>query len=229
MRAYLVTAIAAAALLGANVAHAADDDWIVKVGVHTVDPKSNNGTLANGALKADAGSDTEPTITAEYLFAPNWGVEVLASWPWEHQVKLNGAKAVTTKQLPPTVSAQYHFNAGGGISPFVGLGVNYTLFYNEHTSGPLAGTKVGLGNSIGPALHGGVDVLRVLAQAKFAAPIIVVSGTDDVVREESLLVARRLRLNVCGCFAKPINLARLRELLHAIRKRQLVGLTPRGA
>lgn len=157
MRAYLVTAIAAAALLGANVAHAADDNWIVKVGVHTVDPKSNNGTLANGALKADAGSDTEPTITAEYLFAPNWGVEVLASWPWEHQVKLNGAKAVTTKQLPPTVSAQYHFNAGGGISPFVGLGVNYTLFYNEHTSGPLAGTKVGLGNSIGPALHGGVD------------------------------------------------------------------------
>lgn len=157
MRAYLVTAIAAAALLGANGAHAADDNWIVKVGVHTVDPKSNNGTLANGALKADAGSDTEPTITAEYLFAPNWGVEVLASWPWEHQVKLNGAKAVTTKQLPPTVSAQYHFNAGGGISPFVGLGVNYTLFYNEHTSGPLAGTKVGLGNSIGPALHGGVD------------------------------------------------------------------------
>jgi outer membrane protein len=143
---------------GLTAAHADEgSDWVVKVGIHTVDPKSNNGTLAGGTLKTDVGSDVRPTITAEYMFAPAWGLEVLASLPWEHDVKLNGVKAATVKQLPPTFSAQYHFNAGGAVSPFVGVGLNYTLFFSEHTTGPLAGTKLSLDNTIGPAVHGGID------------------------------------------------------------------------
>jgi hypothetical protein len=55
--------------------------------------------------------------------------------------------------------------------------------------------------------HGGLDVLQHLAQLKFEAPIIVVSGSDDKVREEALMVARRLGLNVCGSFGKPMNLS----------------------
>jgi len=77
--------------------------------------------------------------------------------------------------------------------------------------------------------HGGLDVLQHLAQLKCEAPIIVVSGSDDKVRQEALMVARRLGLNVCGSFGKPMNLSHLRNLLGEIRKRQLVGLTPRGA
>jgi CheY-like chemotaxis protein len=77
--------------------------------------------------------------------------------------------------------------------------------------------------------HGGLDVLQHLAQLKFDAPIIVVSGSDDKVRQEALMVARRLGLNVCGSFGKPMNLSHLRNLLGEIRKRQVVGLTPRGA
>jgi len=76
--------------------------------------------------------------------------------------------------------------------------------------------------------HGGLDVLQVLARAQLDAPVIVVSGSDDSVREEALMVARRLKLNAFGCFAKPINLSRLRALMQEIRKRQVVGLTPRG-
>ena len=152
----LVSAIALA-LLATPLVHAQDPDWIVKVGVHTVDPKSDNGTLAGGTLKSDVGSDVKPTITAEYLLAPEWGIEVLASLPWKHDVKLNGVLAATTKQLPPTVSVQYHFNPNGKISPFVGLGLNYTLFFSEHTTGPLAGTKLSLDNSLGVAAHGGID------------------------------------------------------------------------
>jgi len=117
----LVSAIALALVASAPLVHAQDSDWIVKVGVHTVDPKSDNGTLAGGTLKSDVGSDVKPTITAEYLLAPEWGVEVLASLPWKHDVKLNGVLAATTKQLPPTVSVQYHFNPAGKVSPFVGL------------------------------------------------------------------------------------------------------------
>jgi two-component system, chemotaxis family, chemotaxis protein CheY len=77
--------------------------------------------------------------------------------------------------------------------------------------------------------HGGLEVLQHLARIGFPAPVIVVSGSDDTVRQEALGVARRLGINVCGAFGKPMNLSHLRILLSEIRKRQLVGLTPRVA
>ena len=33
--------------------------------------------------------------------------------------------------LPPTLTLQYHFNTEQGIRPYVGAGVNYTIFYGE--------------------------------------------------------------------------------------------------
>jgi outer membrane protein len=84
-------------------------DWVVKVGAHAVAPKSDNGSLAGGALKTDVGNDAKPTVTLEYFLNPNWGIEALAALPFEHDVKLNGAKAASVKHLPPTVSLQYHF------------------------------------------------------------------------------------------------------------------------
>jgi len=148
---------AAATLFFVAAAQAQGDDWLVKVGVHTVDPKSDNGALAGGALRADVGSDTGVTISAERFVTPDWGVELLAALPFEHDVKLNGTKAATVKHLPPTASLQYHFNADGTISPFVGFGINYTTFFDAKTTGPLTGTKLSLSNTWGPAAHAGVD------------------------------------------------------------------------
>ena len=131
-------------------------DWTVSVGAHVVDPASNNGSLAGGALKTDVGSDWKPTITAEYFFSPNLGLEVLAALPFKHDISLNGVKAGSTKQLPPTFTLQYHFN-GDKVSPFIGAGINYTLFFDTQEAGPLTGTDVSLGNSWGLAAHAGLD------------------------------------------------------------------------
>jgi outer membrane protein len=158
MNKLLPAAIAAApALAGIGQAHAADSEWVVKVGVHTVAPKSDNGTLAGGAFKAKISDNTQPTISAEYMFNPNLGLEVLAATPFKHTLKLNGTKAATFQHLPPTVSLQYHFNPQGTVSPFIGAGLNYTMVFNEKTTGPLAGTKLSVGNSFGVAAHAGVD------------------------------------------------------------------------
>ena len=40
-------------------------DWTLGLGVHQVNPKSDNGALANGTLPVDVGSDVKPTITFE--------------------------------------------------------------------------------------------------------------------------------------------------------------------
>ena len=130
--------------------------WSVSVGAHSVNPKSGNGSLAGGAFDADVDSDWRPTFTAEYFFTPNLGLEVLASLPFEHEVSLNGVEAGSTKHLPPTFTLQYHFD-GEKVSPFIGAGINYTLFFDQETTGPLAGADLELGNSWGLAAHAGLD------------------------------------------------------------------------
>lgn len=100
---------------------------------------------------------------------------------------------------------------------------------NYETAGRLMGQDtfacVTLDLSLGE--HGGLDVLQRLAHLGFHAPIIIVSGSDDQVREEALVAARRLGLNILCAFGKPINLSHMRTLLGEIRKRQVLGLSPR--
>lgn len=122
------------------------------LGFHTVDPKSDNGTLAGAA--ASVGSSTRPTVTAEYFIRQNIGIELLAALPFKHAVALNGATIGTVKQLPPVLSLQYHFANSSAVTPFVGLGVNFTTFFQEESA--LGDLK--LKNSWGLAAHAGVDV-----------------------------------------------------------------------
>jgi outer membrane protein len=133
-------------------------DWTLGVGVHAVDPKSDNGRLAGGTLPVRVDTDVKPTLTFEYFVRDNLGIEVIAAWPFEHDVSIAGLGTVgSTKQLPPTVSLQYHFNSAGKVSPFVGAGVNYTTFFSEDTRGALAGAKLKLDDSWGLAAHVGLD------------------------------------------------------------------------
>jgi outer membrane protein len=149
---------AAAALFTATPALAQEaGDWTFGLGVHVVDPKSDNGSLAGGAFEVDVGDSWRPTITAEYFFRDNWGVEVLAAWPFKHDIDLNGVKAGSTEHLPPTVSLQYHFTGNETVKPFIGAGVNYTIFFSQDTTGPLAGADLDLDNSWGLAAHAGLD------------------------------------------------------------------------
>lgn len=129
------------------------DRWIWRAGVHTVQPKSNNHAIVN----VDTG--TMLTFGGTYLLTPNWGVEVLAALPFQHDINLNGGGQVAeTDHLPPTVSVQYHFRPNANVRPYVGAGLNYTLFFDEKTRGALAGSKLELEPSFGLAAQAGVDI-----------------------------------------------------------------------
>lgn len=138
-------------------------DWTLGVGVHQVNPKSDNGVLNGtalglGRLSVGVDSDIKPTVTAEYFIADNLGIEVLAALPFKHEISIDGVGTVgETKHLPPVVSLQYHFNSAGKVSPFIGAGINYTTFFSEKTTGALAGTDLKLEDSWGLAAHAGLD------------------------------------------------------------------------
>lgn len=150
----MVSALALTSALAALAAPALaqqQGDWTVGAGIANVNPKSGNGTLAGAA--ADIGDGSALSLTVEYFFRDNWGVELLAATPFEHDVRLNGGYAASAKQLPPTISVNYHFPTAGKVKPFVGLGLNYTTFFEEETA--LGNLK--LDDSFGVAVNAGAD------------------------------------------------------------------------
>jgi len=127
-------------------------DWTVGVGVGYLDPKSDNGTLAGADAEID--SSTRPIFTVEYFIRDNLGIELLAATPFSHDVTLSGGtEAGNVKQLPPTLSLNYHFPTGSAWKPYVGAGLNYTIFFDEGSS--LGDLEVD--NSLGVSLQAGLD------------------------------------------------------------------------
>ncbi len=155
-------ALAAAGLcLQPLTATAAKGDWLLRGGIGIVDPKSDNLELSPEAvIQVDTG--TSFTIEGTYMFADHWGVELLAAYPFTHDVDIDGAEGAgnigEVDHLPPTLSLQYHFNPDGTFRPYIGAGINYTAIFNEDTKGALAGSDLELDDSWGAAGQVGVDV-----------------------------------------------------------------------
>ncbi len=150
MRIPLLALLASAALAGPVAAQSAGD-MTLGLGLAVVTPKSDNGTLAGAA--ATVNDSVRPSITFEYFLRDNLGLEVLGALPFKHSVYLNGGYAGETKQLPPTISLNYHFANASKFTPFVGLGLNYTKFFE--TKSPLGDLKID--DSFGVAVHLGAD------------------------------------------------------------------------
>lgn len=157
----MMTGVMAAMLLGGtSIAHAVEQgDWLLRFGVTMVSPDAgSSGVVPDDAIDVDDGTSVSVDFT--YMLRENIGIEVLAAYPFTHDITLNGTKIAETDHLPPTVSVQYHFQPKSNVRPYVGVGLNYTTFFSESitTEGTTAGiTSLSLDDSFGLALQGGVD------------------------------------------------------------------------
>lgn len=161
MSSKMVKSALAVALAGGLVAGAAQayeaGDWLVRAGIWGVYPKSDNLSLGpNADINVDDGYSLGFNIT--YMATPNIGIELLLALPFNHDISLGGTSIGSTDQLPPTLFLQYYFMPTGTIHPYVGIGLNYTFFFNEETSGPLTGTSLSLDSSWGVAGQAGIDI-----------------------------------------------------------------------
>lgn len=146
------------ALLAAGAASPAtafdQGDWLIRFGGSYIDPSSTNHEI----VKVDTAWSA--TFNFTYMMTDNWAVEVLAAWPFEHDINLiDGPRVASTRQLPPTVSLQYHFLPDSKFQPYVGVGFNYTLFFDEKTTGALEGIDLDLDSSMGLEGEVGLDIL----------------------------------------------------------------------
>lgn len=133
------TILAAAVATPAAFAHEAGD-IIVRAGAIklTTHESSSRVKLAGNKIdaKAKVDNDTQLGLNFAYMVTDHIGIELLAATPFELTAKgkggLAGAKLGKFKALPPTLSAVYYpMNKASAFQPYVGLGVNRTLMYNE--------------------------------------------------------------------------------------------------
>jgi DNA-binding NtrC family response regulator len=62
----------------------------------------------------------------------------------------------------------------------------------------------------------GVEILHLLSVIKCQAPIIIISGAEHTVFEETLKIGKALNLNLCTPLPKPVDLSALRESLSRV-------------
>ncbi|HVR53888.1 MAG TPA: OmpW family outer membrane protein [Pseudorhodoferax sp.] len=124
--------------------------WQVRV--RAVHLNSDNGDSTGLALSIN--NKTIPEVDISYFFTPNIAAELVLTIPQKHDLRAGGTTIGTLRHLPPTLTAQYHFNPTGSWRPYVGAGVNYTRFSSVHLP---AGVDIRR-NSFGAALQAGVDI-----------------------------------------------------------------------
>ncbi|MGM7448103.1 UNVERIFIED_ORG: outer membrane protein [Idiomarina abyssalis] len=178
-------ALSCGVLLGLLSTSALANDFSINVGAISVMPDDSSSHLnvvesvaglPENSTGAGVNTNTQLGLTFDYKLTENWTLELVAATPFSHDItatgSLAGLKIGKTKHLPPTLLAQYHFDIDSEMfKPFVGIGVNYTAFFDEQVDPQLRSTLGDLGvvtdnddvslalkNSWGYALQAGVNV-----------------------------------------------------------------------
>ncbi len=167
-----------AAFVAVPVSALDQGDIILRLGGAWVAPNDDSDDLElNGAPipNSEVGVNNEWTLgfTVGYMVTDHFAVELLGVLPSEHDLDSEGSisglgQIGEAKVFPPTLSLQYHFMPKSIVRPYVGVGVNYTHFFDENTSSSfdsnlvstlsLRPTDIELDDSWGVAGHAGFDV-----------------------------------------------------------------------
>ncbi|RRO12490.1 OmpW/AlkL family protein [Flavobacteriaceae bacterium 14752] len=124
-----------------------------------------------GVIGGDAQISTAfvPELDFTYFFTKNFAAELILATA-EHDVKtvasdISAIGGPTSTDidlgsvwlLPPTLTAQYHLHVNDVFKPYIGAGINYTLFYSED-EGPVV-KGIDYDSAVGFALQGGFDLM----------------------------------------------------------------------
>jgi len=134
----LVAALAVMTSLAPIVAQAqssSENPWMVRVrAVDLLWANGQSGSIVQGA-NVKAKDQIIPELDVSYFFTKNIAAELVLTYPQSIQIDAGGTKLGTIKALPPSLLLQYHFTSFGAFKPYVGAGVNYTIFSSRNNLG----------------------------------------------------------------------------------------------
>lgn len=167
MRKLLFAALAAT--VAAQPAQAESGDILLRLRGILVAPNEDSGGIlpAFPAETVSVDNSIMPEIDVTYMATDNIGLELIAATTRHTASGVTGTTGsigplTTVWVLPPTLTVQYHPLPAGRVRPYLGVGVNYTIFYAEEASNALEAavgpTRVSMSDSFGWAAQAGVDI-----------------------------------------------------------------------
>ena len=159
----LVVAMAAVASLAPIAAHAQaaeENPWMLRV--RAVDLLFQNGqTSTVSDLNVKAKNQVIPEFDISYFFTKNIAAELVLTWPKQVNITYGSGNANAGKitALPPSLLVQYHFTELGAFKPYVGVGVNYTIFGNRQNFPALGNSVTVNQSSLGVVGQIGMDYM----------------------------------------------------------------------
>lgn len=173
-------ALAVAAALVPSLAMAEAGDIVVRVRATHIAPDESSslgattnaniaGSLANALygsptaeLRVD--SNTIPEIDFSYYITKNIAAELILAVGTRHDVTITpgtgtqGKNLGSVNLLPPTLTAQWHFNPDQTFDPYIGAGLSYVRAMDNGLQGENNGLPIRVSrNSFGPAIQAGFD------------------------------------------------------------------------
>ena len=98
-----------------------------------------------------------PELDISYFFTDNIAAELILGTT-RSTIDVDGVgEAGKTWLLPPTLTLQYHFTDFGAFKPYIGAGINYTMFYEQKGTTVLSNMDVE--DTFGAALQVGFDYM----------------------------------------------------------------------
>lgn len=159
----------AATAFASSAAQAEAGDTFVRVRAIMVAPTESSGgilpTFPTEEVKVN--NSVMPEVDITHMVTDNVGFELIAATTKHNASGTTGTtggigKLASTWVLPPTLTVQYHFSPEAKVRPYVGAGVNYTIFYSEKASSGLEAavgqTDVNMKDSFGWAAQAGIDI-----------------------------------------------------------------------
>lgn len=97
-----------------------------------------------------------PEVDVTYFLTEKTSLELIAATTPHEIDHSSGSNLGNVWALPPTLTLQYHPLRGeNAFSPYIGAGINYTIFYGEQSGHGF--TDLNVDNAFGLALQGGFD------------------------------------------------------------------------
>jgi len=131
------------------------DRWMLRLRHLTVNPNESSN-VTNGD-QAEINSQTIPELDITYFFTKNIAAELILGTARHDAGTNTGTDLGHFKILPPTLTAQYHFAPEETIRPYIGAGINYTMFYDIKEANGI--NDVQYEDNFGFALQTGFDYM----------------------------------------------------------------------
>ncbi|MFN3271128.1 MAG: OmpW/AlkL family protein [Cloacibacterium caeni] len=143
-------------------------NWQVRLRGVAVQPNENAEVSTIGG-DVNISNSFIPELDFTYFFNKNVAAELILGTT-KHDVKTTGSNLTaiggpasaevdlgSVWLLPPTLTLQYHFYPTKTLKPYLGAGLNYTIFYSVDEGSVVKGLDYD--NAVGFALQGGLDYM----------------------------------------------------------------------